>query len=215
MIVPQQPSWQLAVSRRLGLVCASLALIVLVAQASPPSEVSDASEQLEEWVPSCHPFCGMEVVVHKGYGLERHYATTPDGYILGLFRLLPRGEKSAARLARSPPLVLQHALLDSSFAWVSNYHKNQSLALLASDAGYDVWLGNNRGPPRLPSLRLPSPPPRCAFPRLLPRRTSHRRPCAPHCPGPHSRAPARRERLLAQPHPPRPRRRRGVLGLYL
>ena len=82
MIVPQQPSWQLAVSRRLGLVCASLALIVLVAQASPPSEVSDASEQLEEWVPSCYPFCGMEVVVHKGYGLERHYATTPDGYIL-------------------------------------------------------------------------------------------------------------------------------------
>ena len=65
-------------------------------------ECGAASEQLEEWVPSCYPFCGMEVVVHKGYGLERHYATTPDGYILGLFRLLPRGEKSAARLARSP-----------------------------------------------------------------------------------------------------------------
>ena len=149
------------------------------------------------------------------YAWEPYTTTTDDGYILTMFRLAgPIGNYPVHRTASQSVLIMPGMGM-SADSWFPSPEFGEPMPIQLYEAGYDVWLGNNRGPPRLPSLRLPSPPPRCAFPRLLPRRTSHRRPCAPHCPGSHSRAPARRERLLAQPHPPRPRRRRGVLGLYL
>jgi len=88
----------------------------------------------------------MSIVHRRGYGLESHWAQTHDGYLLGLFRITPRPHRGDGMpLEQRPPVLLQHALLDSSFAWVSNYEARQSLAMLLSDQGYDVWLGNNRG----------------------------------------------------------------------
>lgn len=77
---------------------------------------------------------GMDLVTERGYPLEKHYVTTEDGYILGTFRIPSSG----------PPVLLQHALLDSSFAYICNM-KNESLAYILHDLGYDVWMGNNRG----------------------------------------------------------------------
>ena len=54
----------------------------------------------------------FELVSEKGYAIERHYPVTPDGYILGMFRM-PRGKNELEQEARRKPVVyLNHALLD-------------------------------------------------------------------------------------------------------
>uniref|UniRef100_A0A7S0A2Z0 Partial AB-hydrolase lipase domain-containing protein n=1 Tax=Pyrodinium bahamense TaxID=73915 RepID=A0A7S0A2Z0_9DINO len=83
-----------------------------------------------------------EVVAGRGYPIESHFVTTADGYILNLFRI-PHGLHTDPVRAR-PVVLLQHALLESSFSYVSN-SPWQSLGYILADAGYDVWFGNNRG----------------------------------------------------------------------
>ena len=83
------------------------------------------------------------LVTRHGYPIEEHFVTTPDGYILGMFRI-PHGKNASSHNASKPPVLLQHALLDSSFAYVCNL-PNESLGYILADEGYDVWFGNNRG----------------------------------------------------------------------
>ena len=42
-----------------------------------------------------------------------------------------------------PPVLLQHGLISSAETWVANGENAWPVKLL--EAGYDVWLGNNRG----------------------------------------------------------------------
>jgi len=80
----------------------------------------------------------MELVQSKGYVIEKHFARTDDGYILGMFRMPP----SAA--TNGKVVLLQHGNLDSSFDYVAN-GPQKSLGFILADAGYDVWFGNDRG----------------------------------------------------------------------
>nr|CAD7577877.1 unnamed protein product [Timema californicum] len=83
--------------------------------------------------------CIVELIQKYGYQAEIHHVTSPDGYVTTLHRLPPRG-----RITRSTPILLQHGLLGSSADWVL-IGPRDGLGYNLVDAGYDVWLGNNRG----------------------------------------------------------------------
>jgi pimeloyl-ACP methyl ester carboxylesterase len=86
-----------------------------------------------------------ELIEEKGYPVEEHFIQTPDGYILGTFRIpYNRNENSSALSLNKPVVILQHGLEDSAYTWTTN-PIDESLSYILSDAGYDVWMPNNRG----------------------------------------------------------------------
>lgn len=83
----------------------------------------------------------LEKIIADGFNVEIHYVTTPDGYVLELHRIKssPRNE-----CTDRPVVYMNHGLTGSSGDFVVA-DREQSIAYLAADSGYDVWLGNNRG----------------------------------------------------------------------
>lgn len=91
----------------------------------------------------------QEIVDAAGFELEAHHQQTKDGYKLTSFRIPgKKGTKLAKDLSsgktEKPVVVMWHGLLDSCDLWAMNY-ANVAPAFTVAAAGYDVWLGNNRG----------------------------------------------------------------------
>jgi len=80
-----------------------------------------------------------QMVVKYGFEVESYNVTTPDNYVLGNFRIRAPGLKAGA-----PVVFLQHGLFDCSNVWIINDEK-VTIAYQLARAGYDVYLGNNRG----------------------------------------------------------------------
>lgn len=74
------------------------------------------------------------IIESHGYPMEEHLVTTPDGYILKMFRIPKPGNEV---------VFLQHGLLSSSADWVIT-GPGKAFAYLLADAGFDVWLGNGK-----------------------------------------------------------------------
>ena len=79
--------------------------------------------------------------VPAGYPVEMHEVITDDGFKLNLFRIQKKGTTIENGLH---PVMLQHGIDDSALAWTVN-GEEKSFAFILANAGYDVWLGNNRG----------------------------------------------------------------------
>lgn len=57
-------------------------------------------------------------IKQEGYPVEEHEVITDDGYILTLFRI-PFGKKSPLTEKHRPPVLLSHALLESSNSFIA------------------------------------------------------------------------------------------------
>lgn len=116
----------------------------------------------------------IEYIESMGYRAEGHFVTTPDGYVLGLHRIPPVNNLVGGDGATSPrlsllpisppplnpphspnptlspkphlhPVLIIHGFMQSSEAFAIRERAADSLPLVLAEAGYDVWLGNNRG----------------------------------------------------------------------
>jgi pimeloyl-ACP methyl ester carboxylesterase len=83
--------------------------------------------------------------VNRNYTTITHDVVTDDGFILRLFRIEGNETEKPhdGEDKPKPAVLLQHGLLSSSETWIQN--GDNSLAFKLLEAGFDVWLGNNRG----------------------------------------------------------------------
>ncbi|XP_034176571.2 gastric triacylglycerol lipase [Osmia lignaria lignaria] len=86
-----------------------------------------------------------ELIKKYGYPFEIHKIITEDGYILEIHRI-PHGRINYKTnfTSKKHSILIQHGLASSSADWIL-LGPDKALGFVLADAGYDVWLGNNRG----------------------------------------------------------------------
>lgn len=83
-----------------------------------------------------------------GYAWEAVKVPTEDGFTLTTFHVTGKKAKDGTvvtREATEPPVLVQHGLGSDAATWLYSYGRGLPLPLSLYDAGFDVWLGNNRG----------------------------------------------------------------------
>ena len=76
------------------------------------------------------------------YQWEPVKVTTEDGFILTAFHIT--GNKTKLFEPTEPPVMIMHGDFGDGTGWFDSYY-GLPLHLELAEAGYDVWIGNNRG----------------------------------------------------------------------
>lgn len=81
-----------------------------------------------------------------GYDWEAVKVHTEDKYILSTFHILGKaGVERDADAASQGTVLIQHGDRQDGTSMMSNFEEGLPFHLQLVDAGYDVWIGNNRG----------------------------------------------------------------------
>lgn len=102
-------------------------------------DINDPTVQEKRKIRSDFKLEFEDIVEENGFKFSDKEIMTSDGYYLNCFRIRKRGLASNA-----PAIFFNHGMIDSADSWIMNGREN-SPAFIAADAGYDVFLGNNRG----------------------------------------------------------------------
>ena len=99
----------------------------------------DSTEMRDNDMPPEFAMSAVQIIQKNGLEVMTYSVTTEDDYVLGNFRI-----RAPGFVEGSPAVFLQHGLFDSSDCWIINNEKVAPAFQLAR-AGYDVYMGNNRG----------------------------------------------------------------------
>lgn len=77
--------------------------------------------------------CQNTAQLASGYPLETYKVTTPDGWVLNLYRI-PHGKNRNTKPGKKPVIYLHHGITLSS-ACFTLLNENESMAYILADAG--------------------------------------------------------------------------------
>ena len=87
-----------------------------------------------------------QICNENGFVTEQYTVQTEDDYILTLYRIPGSASEMlyGVKNEQKPAVLMMHAQDADMMEWVVN-SEDKSNAFILARAGYDVWMGNNRG----------------------------------------------------------------------
>ena len=107
-------------------------LAVFAASVISQAQAGDAYKNIEQ------------ICQENGFALESYTLVTPDDYVLSLYRIPGTFSDLKNKTESKPAVLMQHCQDCDMMEWVWNDSERANAFILAR-AGYDVWMGNNRG----------------------------------------------------------------------